>query len=51
MENAKEVIVEFKGRVNTKSKMTRAVRHGRRKELWKEGVARKIYGKNVIWMG
>jgi len=44
------VVAEFKRRVNTEVRQQEQLKMAEEKGLWKRGVVRKIYGKNIIWM-
>ena len=47
----KESSSRIQRKAEYRSKKIREVRNSREKKLWKERVIRKVYNKDVIWMG
>ena len=48
LENARELVTEFEGRIDVEVRKQEKFRYGRGKRLQERGVTRKIYGKNII---
>ena len=48
LENTKKVVAQFKERL---SKKTRKVKYNKKKKFQERRITRKIYGKNVVWIG
>ena len=51
LENAKEIVAEFKKEDKCRCKMTRKTGVDREKKFQKRRIIRKVYSKNVIWIG
>ena len=51
LENAKIVVAEFEGRINTEVRKQKRLEIVDKKKLQKRRVTGKVYGKNVVWMG
>ena len=51
LEHVRELVNEFEGRMNAKVRMQKKIDMVEEKDFRRGGVARKVYGKNVIWVG
>ena len=51
LENAKIVVAEFEGRINTEVRKQERLEIVDKKELQKRRVTEEVYGKNVVQMG
>ena len=51
LEHVRELVNEFEGRMNAKVRRQKKIDMVEEKDFRRGGVARKVYGKNVIWVG
>ena len=51
LEHARELVNKFEGRMNAKVRRQKKIDMVEEKDFRRGGVAGKVYGKNVIWMG